>query len=193
MPRLVDFGAHHPDIEVNLVVSDRYLDIEAEGIDVAVRYSPEARTDAEWTPLMQETIFPVYSPRYAARTSLENESDLLQERLLFLSGKYRAEARWNHWFTERGLRPPKERSGVSVNTYINMLQAAIEGQGIALAGHPLVDTFLADGSLKTIADCPTLQRGFYNLYRRPDHEHADIFGKWIEAQFGTRVSSQSER
>jgi len=183
MPRLVDFGAQHPDIEVNLVVSDRYLDFDAEGIDVAVRYSPEARSDAGWTPLMRETIFPIYSPRYPARTDLRDEKDLLEERLLFLSGRYRSEARWEHWFAERGLLSPEERSGVSVNTYINMLQAATEGQGVALAGHPLVDRFLADGSLKTVAEIPALQRDFYNLYRRPEHEHAQIFGAWIEEQF----------
>jgi LysR family glycine cleavage system transcriptional activator len=193
MPRLIDFGARHPDIEVNLVVSDRYIDIDAEGIDVAVRYSPEAQTGAGWVPLMQEAIFPVYSPRYVARTALETEADLLQERLLFLAGRYRAEARWEYWFSDRGLSPPEERLGVLVNTYINMLQAAIEGQGIALAGHPLVDAFLADGSLKTIAGIPALQRDFYNLYRRPDHAHAKVFGNWIEAQFGTNNSPISER
>ena len=183
MPRLVDFGAHHPEIEVNLVVSDRYVDIEAEGIDVAVRYSPKTLIDEGWAPLAQEVIFPVYSPSYAARTSLETEGDLRQERLLYLSGRYRAEARWDHWFSENGLKPPEERLGVSVNTYINMLQAAIEGQGIALAGYPLVNRFLADGSLKAIAGIAHLQRDFYYLYCRPDHEHARIFSAWIEAQF----------
>lgn len=185
MPRLIDFGARHPDIEVNLVVSDRYIDIEAEGIDVAVRYSPEPLIEAGWSPLIQETIFPVYSPRYAALTPLKNEGDLRQERLLFLSGKYRAKARWEHWFSERGLNPPEERSGISVNTYINMLQAAIEGQGIALAGRPLVDTFLADGSLKTIPEILPLQRDFFYLYKRPKHEHANTFSTWIETQLGT--------
>lgn len=183
MPRLIEFGSRHPDIEVNLIVSDRYIDIEAEGIDVAVRYSPDALTDAGWSPLIQETIFPIYSPRYKAHTALQTVEDLRQERLLFLSGRYRAETRWDHWFSQRGLSPPEERSGVYVNTYINMLQAAIEGQGIALAGHPLVDTFLADGSLETIPEIPHLQRDFYYLYQRPDHEHAITFGTWIEAQF----------
>ncbi|PHO05082.1 LysR family transcriptional regulator [Rhodobacteraceae bacterium 4F10] len=185
MPRLIDFGARFPDIEVNLVVSDRYIDIDAEGIDVAVRYGPKAPTDAGWCPLVQEAIFPVYSPRYAARTPLKNEDDLRQERLLFLSGKYRAEARWQHWFSERGLNPPEERLGVSVNTYINMLQAAIEGQGIALAGRPLVDTFLEDGSLIAMADIPALERDSYYLYCRQNHENAKIFSDWIEAQFDT--------
>ena len=183
MPRLIDFGASHPDIEVNLVVSDRYIDIEAEGIDVAVRYSPDVLGGPDWCPLIQETIFPVYSPRYAAITPLKTEGDLRQERLLFLSGRYRTEARWDYWFSERGLDPPEERSGVFVNTYINMLQAAIEGQGIALAGCPLVDRFLADGSLKKIDAIPSLQRDFYYLYQRPGHEHATTFSRWIEAQF----------
>lgn len=183
MPRLIDFGAKYPDIEVNLVVSDRYIDIETEGIDVAVRYSPHAPKGPNWSPLVQESIFPVYSPRYAAITSLENEGDLRQERLLFLSGRYRSEALWENWFSKRGLAPPEERTGVFVNTYINMLQAAIEGQGIALAGHPLVNTFLADGSLKTIDGIAPLQRDFYYLYHRPEHEHATTFSTWIEARF----------
>ncbi len=183
MPRLVDFGACHPEIEVNLVVSDRYLDIKAEGIDVAVRYSPQELTHSGWVPLMQETVLPVYSPNYSGYTALESEYDLRQERLLFLSGKYRRETRWEHWFSERGIGPTEERSGISVNTYINMLQAAIEGQGIALAGHPLVDKFLADGALKTIPGIPALKRGYYNLYRRANHQNATVFCNWIEAQF----------
>ncbi|WP_373634758.1 LysR substrate-binding domain-containing protein [Yoonia sp. SS1-5] len=183
MPRLIDFGALHPDIEINLVVSDRYIDIEAENIDVAVRYSPAAQTGAGWSPLFLETIFPVYSPRYAARTQLKSAQDLRRERLLFLSGRYRREARWEYWFSQRGLSSPEERSGVSVNTYINMLQAAIEGQGIALAGRPLVDTFLADGSLKSLATITPLQRDYYYLYQRPDHARACMFSNWVESQF----------
>ena len=188
MPRLIDFGASYPDIEINLVVSDRYLDIEAEGIDVAVRYSPHPPISTEWSPLIQEAIFPVYSPHYAATTSLETEDDLRQERLLFLSGRYRSDALWEHWFSTRGLAPPEERTGVFVNTYINMLQAAIEGQGIALAGHPLVNSFLADGSLKTIQGIAPLQRDFYYLYCRPEHAHATTFRTWIEAQFAAAKS-----
>ena len=112
-----------------------------------------------------------------------------RERLLYPSGRYRAEARWDHWFSENGLKPPEERLGVSVNTYINMLQAAIEGQGIALAGYPLVNRFLADGSLRAIAGIPHLQRDYYYLYCRPDHEHAGIFSAWIEAQFRTDLQA----
>ncbi|MEO1191558.1 MAG: LysR substrate-binding domain-containing protein [Pseudomonadota bacterium] len=179
MPRLVDFGAKNPEIEVNLVVSDRYLDLEAEGIDVAIRYLPERPEGPDWSPLFKESIFPVFSPRYPARTELERAEDLLNERLLYLSGKYRAEARWSHWFREQGLNPPEERMGIQVNTYINMLQAAIEGQGVALAGHPLVDRFLDDGSLQRIEAVAPLPRLFFYLHRRSDAPDAQCFCAWL--------------
>ncbi|MEM9249226.1 MAG: LysR substrate-binding domain-containing protein [Pseudomonadota bacterium] len=183
MPRLADFGALHPDVEVNLVVSDRYLDLAAEGIDIAIRYTPHPPPDGAWRPILREAIFPVFSPRYAARTALASARDLLGENLLYLSGRYRPEARWSHWFQRQGLQPPEERRGVQVNTYINMLQAAIEGQGIALAGHPLVDSYLAEGALLRIPAIAPLPRDTYYLACRSDAHSARAFCAWLDDQF----------
>ncbi|KZY41738.1 hypothetical protein A3731_11885 [Roseovarius sp. HI0049] len=180
MPRLIDFGAHHPDIEVNLVVSDRYLDLSAENIDIAVRYLPENMADANWQPLLRERIFPVYSPRYRANTNLSSASDLLQERLLYLSGRYRDEARWGNWFQTQKLHPPEERTGVHVNTYINMLQAAIEGQGVALAGHPLVDSYLESGTLKKVDGIEPLVREYFYVNKINQSDGAvAVFSDWL--------------
>ncbi|MBY6141499.1 hypothetical protein KUV26_18825 [Leisingera daeponensis] len=93
MPRLVGFSNLHPQIELNLVVTDRKLDLEAEDVDVATRYS---KTPPPWekvTPLLQERVFPVASPKYQARTALARPEDLLKENLLHLSGIYRPGAR----------------------------------------------------------------------------------------------------
>lgn len=183
MPRLIDFGAKHPDIEVNLVASDRNLDLVSEGIDVAVRYSPVQPDGARWQPIMQEEIFPVFAPHYEARTGLRSASDLLHERLLYLSGSYRPEAGWPYWFRHHGLSPPEARAGIQMNTYINMLQAAIEGQGIALAGHPLVDSFIEAKALCRIDGLKPLKRDWYFLYVSDDSEPAAVFRDWITLQF----------
>ncbi|MEM1388370.1 MAG: LysR substrate-binding domain-containing protein, partial [Pseudomonadota bacterium] len=183
MPRLADFSARNPDVEVNLIVSDRYLDLAAEGIDIAIRYTPTPPTDGVWHEMLRETIFPVYSPRYQARTSLAHARDLLGENLLYLSGRYRAEGRWTHWFQQQGLAPPEERRGVRVNTYINMLQAAIEGQGVALAGHPLVDRYLSDGSLLRMHAIKPLKRDSYYLTCRSEAESALLLCAWLSDQF----------
>lgn len=183
MPRLIDFGARYPDIEVNFVVSDRYLDLEAEGIDVAIRYCPERPKTGNPAPLLREEIFPVYSPKYRCATALTSPQDLQSERLLHLAGVYRAEARWPHWFKTHGLEAPEEKTGAVFNTYINMLQAAIEGQGIALAGFPLVDRFLEDGSLRAMKGIAPLTRDYFYLIARPTAK-SDVarFSQWITAQ-----------
>lgn len=193
MPRLVDFGARHPDIEVNLVASDRNLDLSAERIDVAVRYSPSKPEGSGWEPIMQEEIFPVFAPEYAARTNLQSACDLLEERLLYLSGTYRPEAGWPYWFRHHNLSPPEARAGIQMNTYINMLQAAIEGQGIALAGYPLVDTFIKNGALQRVDTIAPLKRDWYFLYVSNESDVATVFREWIMSKFdqlhGEAVSS----
>ena len=182
VPRLSDFGRMHPEIGINLVVSDRYLDLAAEGIDIAIRFLPVDEHGTQWQPILRESILPVFSPHYRASTGLRRAEDLLQERLLYLSGSYRADTRWEHWFRYQGLSAPEIQSAVAVNTYVNMLQAAIEGQGVALAGHPLVDRYLADGTLLRIEGIEAMPRSHYHLHVRSKDEPARIFHEWLMRQ-----------
>lgn len=183
MPRLVDFSSLCPEIELNLVVSDRMLDLRAEGVDIAIRYSKTPPNEENVSKLLQETIFPIVSPKYSAKTDLRSPLDLLKENLLHLSGIYRPGARWPNWFRVNGISPPKESSGVVLNTYINMLQAAIAGQGIALAGNPLVDPYLDDGSLKKLAGFLELKRDYFFLINTTiGRDDADCFCDWLIKQ-----------
>lgn len=190
MPRLADFGARFPDIEINLVVSDRYLDLNAEDVDIAIRYAPAEMIPEQWQLFITESIFPVYAPHYKCRTDLTVPEHLLSEKLLYLSGRYRAEARWGHWFRQHHIEPPEERKGIQVNTYINMLQAAIEGQGVALAGHPLIDKFVDDGSLKVIDNVEPLRRLSYYLYHNTRDQHAEVFREWLVKQYNAQRSGR---
>ncbi len=183
MPRLADFGARYPDVELNLIVSDRYLDLQAERVDIAIRYSLANPAEAGTQRLFREYLYPVFSPSYRRRSPLKQASDLLQEQLLHLSGSYRPEARWPHWFTAMGLAAPQESAGVVMNTYITMLQAAIEGQGIALAGSPLINRYLDEGSLQTIPGIEPLTRDyFYLIDRTQGRPDGRLFSAWITEQ-----------
>lgn len=180
MPRLVSFSNLHPEIELNLVVTDRKLDLAAEGVDIAIRYAQTPPPWAKVTPLLQERVFPVVSPLYQARTPLARAEDLLRENLLHLAGIYRPGARWPNWFRQNNVTPPPETSGVVMNTYINMLQAAIAGHGVALAGNPLVDPYLADGSLRRLDQLLTIDRDyFYLIDTTRDRADAQHFCDWL--------------
>lgn len=182
MPNLVEFGSQHPEVEVNLVVADRYLDLNAEGIDIAVRYTPSS-LGSSWKPLTQEMIFPVFSPNYKPRTKLSGAASFQHERLLHLSGIYRAQARWANWFQVQGLTAPREQLGIHVNTYVNMLQAAIEGQGVALAGHPMVNRFLEDGSLIRVSSIEPLKREYFYVHNSSSKPEALAFEQWLFGKF----------
>ena len=183
MPRLGDFNAKHPEIDVNLVVSDKYLDLEEEGIDIAIRYDRKAPTIGEVTRLQQEQIFPVYSPKYQPVSDMATPEDFLQERLLQLAGHYRPETGWQHWFNVHHVDHGNKKPFIMVNTYINVLQAAIEGQGIALAGYPLVDSFLADGTLLASRCVPPLVREYFYLVNcARQNANAMAFCDWMIAR-----------
>lgn len=189
MPRLGDFSARYPDVELNLMVSDRYLDLEAERVDIAIRYSDVGVPEIGTTRLCQEFLYPVFSPRYRRRSALQTAADLLHEQLLHLAGSYRPQARWPHWFDRMGLAAPQESAGVVVNTYITMLQAAIEGQGVALAGSPLINRYLADGSLLTIPGIAALPRDTYFLIDRTEgRPDARLFSSWMAQQIQAGIA-----
>jgi DNA-binding transcriptional LysR family regulator len=191
MPRMIGFNTRYPDVEINLVVSDSYLDLAAEEIDVAIRYAATTPSVGHVKMLMRETIFPVYSPRYPRRTEMRSTIDLTKERLLFLKGTYRREASWPFWFQRLGLLR-QEENVITFNTYLNMFQAAIEGQGVALAGRPLVDRFLADGTLRQIEGSEPFERDCYFLINRSRNKpFANAWCAWIEREFSAYLSSRS--
>ncbi|WP_073251341.1 LysR substrate-binding domain-containing protein [Shimia gijangensis] len=183
MPRIVDFNNKYPEVELNLIISDKYLDLDAENVDVAIRYPDMPMTGDHITPLFQETVCPVYSPKYSPRTKLSSPEDLLNENLLSLSGRYRPGAKWPNWFRQVGLSAPRENMGVSVNTYSNMIQAAIEGQGVALGSFPLVDHCIRNGSLMKVPGAPGLTRDtFYLVDQAGGRKNARLFCEWLLAQ-----------
>ncbi|UOA32972.1 Glycine cleavage system transcriptional activator [Sulfitobacter sp. DSM 110093] len=191
MPRLAEFSEQRPDIEIDLAVSDRYLNLEAEAIDLAIRYAPEEPPGARF--MTQESILPVWSPDYPAQTALETPKDLLSERLMHLSGLYRPEAKWENWFSVRGMELPADPQGLQFNSYFTMLQAALEGHGVALAGNPLVERFLADGRLKRMNGVSPLARDTYWLVVRTDERpETAAFADWIMRHFSTGATQAAD-
>lgn len=180
LPRLDEFSAAEPEVDLNLMISDKYLDLEEDDIDIAIRYGAHLPRGVESHRLIQERLFPAYSPKYRARSALRTPEDFLGERLLHLSGVYRPEAKWPNWFRVHGLGPPNERNGIVVDAYSTMIQAAIEGQGVALCGFPLIDSYLESGILLRPETIEPLDREyFYLLVSRPEKPSAAAFADWI--------------
>lgn len=184
LPRIGDFRRLHPDIDLQFLIADTYLDLAVNEVDVAVRYG-----DGEWPNvhaafLLREEIYPLCSRSYMeGRAALEHPKDLLDERLLHLDGPYDPDTRWLGWFRRNGVDLDHPPQGLRVNTYTNLVQAALDGQGIALIGPPLMERFLEGNVLvRPIAAAAIQRRAFYLVLPgdQPPNAETSIFCDWIE-------------
>lgn len=151
VPRLMDFRDAHPDIDVRIDANNRILDLERERIEVAVRYCPPQAAPEGATRLLGEEVFPVCAPSLLNRPgkALTRPQDLSQHVLLrygnddsqFPSGS------WTVWFEAMQLRNLKPAGSLRFGQYDQLIQAAVDGQGVALGVGPLVRRHMQQGRL----------------------------------------------
>lgn len=188
LPHIHVFRSLHPEVDLRFLVSDRYLDLEAEGVDIAIRYGDGPWAGNHAIPLVREEIFPVCSPAYLGKRPWPKQpQDLTSETLLHLDGPYDPETRWETWFRAHDVTDAGKPHGIFFNAYTNLVQAALDGQGIALLGPPLLSQPLTDGRLvRPLAVPPTPRRTFWLLFpgQRPVSRATEAFCGWISQHFG---------
>jgi LysR family glycine cleavage system transcriptional activator len=142
-PRMRDFAAAHPSIDLRLSASRHLVDFQAEGIDAAIRYGPGGWTNVVAEQLAKERIFPVCSPGYAARLHLRSPEDLRRATLLHND----VPDGWREWFAAAGCPEVFTDKNVYLDEDAALLRAAAEGEGMALGRSILVAGDLAQGRL----------------------------------------------
>lgn len=151
LPRLGAFQTAHPNIDVRVAANNRVLNLRQEGIDLAIRYAREADVPPGAVRLFGEKVLPVASKKVAAR-AFDNPHALLDEVLLEFDESARPWLRWSDWLTATGLADAKPKAYLHLNQYDQVIQAAIEGHGVALGRLALVLPMLKDGRLVALAD-----------------------------------------
>jgi len=151
IPRLAGFTRTHPDLDVRISAETRVLDLERDGLDLAIRHGPASLVGANAVKLFGERVFPVCSPKLMKdpKRPLREPADLRHHVLLQYDDP---EGRhpWLHWKTwleiERltDLRPA---GSLVFSGYEQIIPAAIAGHGVALGRSPLVREAIAAGEL----------------------------------------------
>jgi LysR family glycine cleavage system transcriptional activator len=142
IPRLGDFQRKHPEIDVSLLPNTALVDFSREDIDMALRYGPGHWPGLDAVKLMDEEVFPVCSPRFNDGVLPKQPRDLAALPLL-----RDARQPWNDWFKSIGLDLAEPERGPVYNEPSLVLQAAIAGQGIALARGALARPAIEAGHL----------------------------------------------
>lgn len=184
-PRLGEFRALHPDIELRFIVSDGNLGLE-DNIDVAIRYGVPPFDEADATFLARQEIAPTCASTFLPDDTRLQPMDLLKQPLLHLEGPYDEQTRWSSWFRAQGLDMAKARAGITLNSYTSLVQAALDGQGFALIGPPLIEKFLSNGNLVQPVDAePIARHAFHLLLPKTTLPSVAVraFAGWIKTSF----------
>lgn len=185
IPRLFDFQARHPGIEVRLRTdagdSATHCDVAITAEDPGTAQGAAASAPR----LFAEHLGPVLSPALAERHAVHHSADLAGPALapLWLHTRTRRNA-WAMWATAAGapLPPAAGPTGPEFEHYYFTLEAAVRGLGVAVAPWHLVMDDVQAGRL--VAPLGFVASGYdYVLRRRAGaHPRLDVFCGWLQAQ-----------
>jgi LysR family transcriptional regulator of beta-lactamase len=140
LPRLRQFHALHPFIDLRIWSNNNRVDVAAEGLDYAIRYGDGSWHGTEATRLLGAPLSPMCAPDlgHGLRRPLD-----LAERLLLRS--YRIDE-WPRWFSAAGVPCPAIK-GAIFDSSITMAEAAGQGAGVGLLPVSMFGRELAQGRL----------------------------------------------
>ena len=144
VPRLGRFIDRHPEIDVRISASYLLTDFSREDVDLVIRYGRGNYPGLHTTWLLQDELFPVCSPGLlAGPRPLALPGDLSRHTLLHDE----THEDWRTWLQAHGAEEVQARRGPIFTDAAMALQAAIRGQGVALARGELVAEDLLEGRL----------------------------------------------
>jgi LysR family glycine cleavage system transcriptional activator len=150
MPRLPRFLAAVPEADVRLDVNTRLVDFNRDDADLALRFGTGRYEDLGVDRLFEETIFPVCSPRLLQGAKpLAKPQDLAHHTLLHVDWQAQGATwpDWAMWLQAARVSGVDTSRGLHLSMTALALQAAMDGQGVALGESTLVADDLAAGRL----------------------------------------------
>jgi LysR family transcriptional regulator, glycine cleavage system transcriptional activator len=142
--RLSRFAEVHPQIDLRISATPHHVDFAREDIDLGIRHGDGTAPGLHITRLCTEELFPVCSPKLLdGRNRLRTPSDLGRFTLLHVSDRQG----WRQWLDFAGVAGVDPSRGPVVNHASMAIDAAVDGQGVALARTALAAWDLIGGRL----------------------------------------------
>jgi DNA-binding transcriptional LysR family regulator len=188
IPRLARFTTARPDVDVRISATYALVNLNRDGVDVAVRYSPTSALGGGDERLFGDTLTPVCSPRLLRDRArpLKVPADLRHHCLLRgETDRTQALVDWDLWLRAMKLDGLKPASVLHFSQYDQIIQAAVSGQGVALGRFPLVDDLIERRQLVApFKDATSSQHGYLLLQSDAARHKPEVqqFLDWIRAE-----------
>lgn len=180
VPRLPEFTALYPHIDLELHLAVPFLDVKAEDTDIEIRYGTGRYPDLKTTKLLVEPVFPACGREYYERVNgfaVTKPEDL--HNLTLLRSPLEP---WRPWFETACLDWPEPQTGAQFNDIGLMLEAIVSNQGVGLVRQRMARQWLAAGQMVKLLDIESVSpHGYYIVEREqaPLMPEARYFIDWL--------------
>jgi len=202
MPRLGDFSAAHPDIDVWVSADMAPTDFAVSDIDLAIRYGNGSYSGLNVEHLLEEAVLPVCSPALFESAPIRKPADLSNHILLHdvSSDLDPSDPDWAMWLKAHGVDGIDASRGPRFNQSHMVIEAAVAGRGVALAKRTIAEADLKAGRLRGLFNEKDAPVGFgYHLVWPQTREPSLAqmrFMDWLRAQardMGQTASQSQDR
>ncbi|OIN46181.1 LysR family transcriptional regulator [Pseudomonas azotoformans] len=185
LPRLPSLSQQHPQILITLETSDKAIKFSSADADVAIRLGNGNYPGLHSEFMLREQIFPVASPDLLKRFGAPHEpAELLRYPLLTRDGADLV-PKWEAWFEHIGVSIAPLKESVRFADTNMTIEAALLGQGIALARSGHVEAEINDGRLVRLFELPFASPvGYYFVCPKgiETQPHIISFRNWLLAE-----------
>lgn len=196
LPRLHGFRSKYPDIRLKLVADDAITDLRRDRLDVAIRFGRAPFADGHSVASLPDHVFPVCSPRLLQMHNMEAETAHLLRLPLIASDIVNPTwLTWRSWAQGVGIGAEagkaSDLSKLRFNHYTDTIQAAVNGEGVALGWSELIRGHLEEGRLVRLGtNVLTLEEQYHVLLptSREPSENTDVLINWIREAFAAAIN-----
>ena len=186
LPRIARFKKLYPKIELRVITTDRDLDLDRERVDLAITLGSSSVENYQHWKFVDEEVFPVCSPDFLRQQGpIRDVKTLAKLPLMHLEERYKSRIGWTDWLKSFGVALKRENAMFRFNDYSIVLQAAIEGQGVALGWKHLVDPLIAQGLLvRPLSQSVTTDQPIYVIAPKNTELRSDVLNlkNWLIAE-----------
>ena len=201
VPKLQRFVRLHPEVDMRSVAAAESVDLERERFDVAIRWAPPGSNVAGGEPLFNMEIFPICSPALARDRSrhLKSPADLTNHVLLDWEtvtnrGPW---SDWGTWLDAMKLQDLKPAGTLRFSHYDQVVQAAIDGSGVAIGRNAHNARHLREGLLVApFGGEAKLSWGTYFVLIAPRSAERQIvreFVAWLHDEIRQDATTETKR
>lgn len=193
IPRLPDFRARYPDIEVLVSNAVPDVDFDRDPVDLAIQFGNGHWPRVQLDKLFPDEIEPVCSPEYwSRRADPKDNGEALLSKSLLVSHYRRTD--WDDWLAETGRMPfAHGAERMSFSTSVLTWQAALDGLGMAIGQTSMLQVEFQKGTLIRPFNQPLRRDKAYYLVRPANQRFSRrvaAFRDWLlsEADKGLTAS-----